>query len=157
VKRVIIGLFLSLATTQTASAFDLESPRGISQNEWNKSSEYQNFQCPTNTARGEGVDMNFTTNRADDFYYVTCTPIQVPTKIEIVETITAVAVITPQPFLLIETKTVTDTPTTVIDTATALSDTSTAVNLNGFDWSLFWVQFEMWFKTFFMNFWGIRL
>jgi hypothetical protein len=166
-KRVIIGLVLTMATAQTASAFDLQSPRGISQNEWNASSEYLNFQCPTNTARGEGVDMNFTTTRADDFYFVRCTPIQIPTKIEIMETTTAITVITTQPVAPvtqnpipvapIETKTVTvETPTAVIDTTTALTDTSTVTFLDGFDWSKFWVQFEIWFKSFYAIFWGVK-
>jgi hypothetical protein len=166
-KRVIIGLVIAMATAQTASAFDLQSPRGISQNEWSASSEYLNFQCPANTARGEGVDMNSTTNRSDDFYFVTCIPIQAPTKVQNIETITAITPITPQPVAPVtpnpvpvapvDTKTVTvETSTAVIDTSTALSDTSTATFLDGFDWSKFWVQFEIWFKSFYAIFWGVK-
>jgi hypothetical protein len=167
-KRVIIGLVLAVATAQTANAFDLQSPRGISQSEWNASSEYQNFQCPANSARGEGVDMNFTTNRADDFYFVTCTPRQIPTTVEIADTITAVTVITTQPITPVEPnpvpvaptnpKTITvETTTAVIDTITAQSDTSTATFFGGFDWVKFWVQFEIWFKSFFAKLLGIKL
>jgi hypothetical protein len=55
----------------------------------------------------------------------------------------------------IDTKTVTvETSTAVIDTATALSDTSTATSIDGFDWSKFWVQFEIWFKSFLQSFGG---
>jgi hypothetical protein len=57
----------------------------------------------------------------------------------------------------IETKTVTvETPTAVIDTATALSDTTTATIFGGLDWFKFWVQFEIWFKSFFTNLWGVK-
>jgi hypothetical protein len=56
----------------------------------------------------------------------------------------------PAPITPVETKTVT------IDTATVLSDTSTVTNLMDFDWSAFWAQFEVWFKTFFTNFWGVK-
>jgi hypothetical protein len=50
----------------------------------------------------------------------------------------------------------TETSTAVIDTATVLSDTSTAIITNDFDWSAFWVQFEIWFKAFFANYWGLK-
>jgi hypothetical protein len=66
-------------------------------------------------------------------------------------------------FTTIETRMITpvvqvpaETSTAVIDTATVLSDTSTATNLIGFDWSAFWVQFEIWFKSFFANYWGLK-
>jgi opacity protein-like surface antigen len=49
-----------------------------------------------------------------------------------------------------------ETSTAVIDTATALSDTTTVISLIDFDWSAFWVQFEIWFKTFFTSFWGLK-
>jgi hypothetical protein len=73
--RKIIGLTIaSLAITPIAYAHDLRSPLGISQAEWNASATYQNFQCPAGTSRGEGVDMNFTTTRSDDFWFVKCNP-----------------------------------------------------------------------------------
>jgi hypothetical protein len=56
----------------------------------------------------------------------------------------------PVPITPIETKTVT------VDTATVLSDTSTVTNLIEFDWSAFWLQFEIWFKSFFANYWGLK-
>jgi hypothetical protein len=63
----------------------------------------------------------------------------------------------PVPVAPIDTKTVTvETTTAVIDTATALSDTSTATSLGEFDWFKFWVQFEIWFKSFFAIFWGVK-
>ena len=49
-----------------------------------------------------------------------------------------------------------ETSTAVIDTATVLSDTNTATITNDFDWSAFWTQFEIWFKAFFANFWGVK-
>jgi hypothetical protein len=63
----------------------------------------------------------------------------------------------PVPVAPIDTKTVTvETSTAVIDTATALSDTSTATSIDGFDWSKFWVQFEIWFKSFYAIFLGVK-
>lgn len=66
-------------------------------------------------------------------------------------------------FTTIETRVITpvvqvpaETSTAVIDTVTVLSDTSTAIITNDFNWSAFWVQFEIWFKTFFTNFWGVK-
>ena len=50
----------------------LWSPPGISQSAWNATPDYQAFQCPAGTLRGEGVDMNFTADRSDDRYFVTC-------------------------------------------------------------------------------------
>ena len=166
-KRVIIGMVLALATAQTASAFDLESARGISQDQWNQSNEYKNFQCPANTARGEGVDMNFTTNRADDFYFVTCTPIQAPAKIEIVETVTVVTTITtplvqpatqnPVSITPVETKTaLSDTKTVVVDTSTVIvAETLTAqvnyakIDWETVDWETFnWEEFLIWLTAY---------
>ena len=49
-----------------------------------------------------------------------------------------------------------ETSTVVIDTATVLSETNTAIITNDFDWSAFWTQFEIWFKAFFANFWGVK-
>jgi hypothetical protein len=61
------------------------------------------------------------------------------------------------PVAPIDTKTITvETSTAVIDTATVLNDTNTVTNLNNFDWSAFWVQFEILFKSFFANFWGVK-
>jgi hypothetical protein len=49
-----------------------------------------------------------------------------------------------------------ETPTVVIETATVLSDTNTAIITDVFDWSAFWVQFEIWFRAFFTSFWGLK-
>jgi hypothetical protein len=63
----------------------------------------------------------------------------------------------PVPVAPIDTKTVTvETTTAVIDTTTALSDTSTATSIDEFNWSKFWVQFEIWFKSFYAIFWGVK-
>ena len=49
-----------------------------------------------------------------------------------------------------------ETSTAVIDTASVLSDTNSVTITNVFDWLAFWTQFEIWFKTFFANFWGVK-
>ena len=49
-----------------------------------------------------------------------------------------------------------ETSTVVMDTATVVSDTSTATNFDDWDWSAFWIQFEIWWKTFYTNFWGVK-
>ena len=51
-----------------------------------------------------------------------------------------------------------DTKTVTTETATVITETATASTIDAFDfnWSAFWVQFEIWFKTFFANFWGVK-
>jgi hypothetical protein len=135
-KIVIAVLALLLGTITTANAdLYVESPRGVTQAEWNNSDSYKNFNCPSGYARGEGVDMNFTTNRADDFWFVNCSPIVVyePTPIYTPtptptatqsETSTATVVST-------VTTPTNNTPSNVVtDTSTATTDTATATITN---------------------------
>jgi hypothetical protein len=109
-KKLIAISVITVMSITPAFANYIESPRGISQSEWHASSTYQNFQCPTGTSRGEGVDMNFTTTRSDDFYFVTCSPIIIPTP-------------TPTP-VISETSTVTVIPTITENTNISSSSTS---------------------------------
>ena len=61
------------------------------------------------------------------------------------------------PVAPVDTKTVTiDTATVVTDTLTALSDTSTAISWFDFGWVEFLKQFELWFKSFYGQIWGVR-
>ena len=76
----------------------------------------------------------------------------VNTPAPVVQDPVPVAPVTP-----VDTKTVTiDTATVVIDTVTASSDTSTAMSWFDFDWSAFLVQFELWFKSFYGDIWGVK-
>jgi hypothetical protein len=172
-KRVIIGLVLAMATAQTASA-DVYVKVDAQGNAiggaimcdaatCGEGSLYSSLTLQPgeryvlqgtghagigNNNPGVNVKHEATTNE----WVVTNNNAPVPT-VERFETIeTRVAPVAP-----IDTKTVTvETSTAVIDTATALSDTSTATMFGGFDWSKFWVQFEIWFKSFFANFWGVK-
>jgi hypothetical protein len=124
----VSALLLGTITTANADLY-LESPRGLTQSQWNNSDTYQNFICPAGYGRGEGVDMNFTSTRSDDFWFVRCTPIQVTTIIPM-PTTTPTPVVTPAPTQS-ETSTATVTPsvTTPVsnNTATVISETTTAV------------------------------
>jgi hypothetical protein len=134
-KRVIIGLVIALASAQSASADGIRSPLGMSQADWNASETYKNFVCPQGTSRGEGVDMNFTTNRSDDFYFVTCKPTVI--YVEPIKTVTPVPLPVPASTKA-ETSTATSSapqpvqtttpkPTPII-TPVAVTDTATAIN-----------------------------
>ena len=76
-KKVISALVFSLlvvgftpATAATVSRLD--SAPGQSQSDWEATDAYKAFTCPEGTLRGVGVDLNFTTDRSDDKYFVTC-------------------------------------------------------------------------------------
>ena len=106
----------------------IQSPTGLTQEQWNASDAYKNFNCPNNYGREEGVDLNFTTTRADDYWYVSCAPrVEVtPMRIDVAP----IQVTTPPPVV---TETVTATVTTnnitpavTIETATTVSETTTA-------------------------------
>lgn len=59
----------------------LDSAPGQSQSDWEATDAYKAFTCPEGTLRGAGVDLNFTTDRSDDKYFVTCdepTPVATP-------------------------------------------------------------------------------
>jgi hypothetical protein len=133
-KRVIIGLVIALASAQSASADGIRSPLGMSQADWNASETYKNFVCPQGTSSGEGVDMNFTTTRSDDFWFVECKP--TPIYVEPIRTVTPVpaksetstATISAPQQVQITTPEITPTitPVVVTDTATAVNKVETA-------------------------------
>jgi hypothetical protein len=176
VKRVIIGLVLALATAQTASA-DVYVKVDAQGNAIGGAIMCDAATCGAGSLyssltlqpgeryvlQGVGVHHGIGNNNpgvdvkheaATNEWVVTNnnTPAPVVERFT-VNTPAPVVQITP-----IETKTITsDTKTVVFDTATVLSDTNTALSLDGFDWSEFWAQFEIWFKSFFTSFWGFRL
>jgi hypothetical protein len=110
----------------------IQSPTGLTQAQWLESDTYKTFNCSAGYMRSEGIDLNFTTSRADDFYFIECLPIRVFPPTPIFTAIpTPVTVITPTP---VETSTVTITPittpvlgaVTVTETITASTETTTA-------------------------------
>jgi hypothetical protein len=176
-KRAIMGVILALATAQTASAdvYVKVDANGnavggaivcdaatcgagsiYSQLTLNPGESYvlQGFGHNGIGNNNPGVDVKHeaTTNE----WVVTNNNTPTPT-VERFETLETRVIASPVSNFVPDTNTViADTSTAVIDTATVLSDTSTVTNLIGFDWSAFWVQFEIWFKTFFTNFWGVK-
>jgi hypothetical protein len=177
-KRVIIGLVLALATAQTASAdvyvkVDAQgnaiggaivcdavtcgSGSLYSKLTLNPGESYV-LQGTGHVGIGNnnpGVDVKH--EAATNEWVVTNNNTPAPTveRFTTIETRPVAPVI--QVPILVETSTViSETSTAVIDTTTALSDTKTATSLIGFDWSAFWIQFEIWFKTFFANYWGFK-
>jgi hypothetical protein len=119
VKVIVVTIALTITATTYAVADGVQSPRGISQSDWNASSTYQNFQCPSGTARNEGVDMNYTTNRNDDYWFVTCDPIPVYVPAPI-NTTTPIATVS-------DTATVTTNNTNTISSNTTITNTNTTV------------------------------
>jgi hypothetical protein len=76
-KNILSALIFSLVATGVSPAYAatvsrLESAPGQSQSDWEATDAYKAFVCPEGTLRGGGVDMNFTTDRGDDKYFVTC-------------------------------------------------------------------------------------
>ena len=76
-KKILSALIFSLVATGVSPAYAatvsrLESAPGQSQSDWEATDAYKAFVCPEGTLRGGGVDMNFTTDRGDDKYFVTC-------------------------------------------------------------------------------------
>jgi hypothetical protein len=76
-KKIISALVFSLlavgvAPAHAATVSRLESAPGQSQSDWEATDAYKAFVCPEGTLRGGGVDLNFTTDRSDDKYFVTC-------------------------------------------------------------------------------------
>jgi hypothetical protein len=144
-KRKAILVIAIMMIMPGANAAGIRSANGQSQSAWNATPEYQNFQCPAGTARGEGVDMNFTTDRSDDYYFVECTTITTPAP-AIAPTITETSTV----------QAVTPTVTTITDTRTAtvvtnnVSSTTTTVS-SSFDWDIFMVNFSKWFNAWFSN------
>ncbi len=179
---VIANLLWAAPVAQAREVARIQSAPGQSQASWNASAQYQAFQCPTGTARGEGVDMNYTSTRSDDFHYAICvelwqpapTPVPTPSP-------------TPSPTPQSETATVTVAPSTTVVTAiptptaeptplavSTPSDTPTATSTltatqsesatvastttaPAFDYQAFLQMFIAWFQTWFtqfLNTWG---
>lgn len=120
----VSALTISTITTAHADLY-IQSPRGISQTEWNNSDTYKNFICPSGYGRGEGVDMNFTTTRADDFYFVECSPIVVA-PMPIYTTTPVTPTPTPQTDTATVTTTVSATTPTTSNTTPVVTETTTA-------------------------------
>ena len=86
-KKIVSALVLSLvvvgfAPATAATVSRLDSAPGQSQSDWEATDAYKAFTCPEGTLRGGGVDLNFTTDRSDDKYFVTCdepSPVSTPT------------------------------------------------------------------------------
>jgi hypothetical protein len=112
----VSALLLGTITTANADLY-IQSPIGLTQAQWNASDAYKNFTCPAGYGRGEGVDLNFTTSRADDFWFVSCEEI-------IVRPITPTPIATTTP---VPTQTETSTATTTPSTTTPTNSTTTAV------------------------------
>jgi hypothetical protein len=171
-KRVIIGLILALATAQTANA-DVYVKVDAQGNAIGGAIMCDAATCGAGSLyssltlnpgesyvlQGVGVHHGIGNNNPGvDVKHEATTNEWVVTNNNTPEpvverfTVNTPAPIVKDPVLVapVETKTVT------VDTATVLSDTSTVTNLIGFDWSAFWVQFEIWFKSFFANYWGLK-
>jgi hypothetical protein len=161
-RKAIVAILALTSISPVAQANEvarIQSAPGQSQSSWIATAEFQAFQCPTGTSRGGGVDMNFTTDSRDDYYFATCSEVTSPA-------------ITPNP-----------TPTTspsVSDTSTATVQTSassTAASSSGststssstvtttetttataaFDYQAFFQMFIAWFQNWFAQFlatWG---
>ncbi len=165
----VTALVLAITTTPALAneVSRIQSAPGQSQASWNASAEYQAFQCPAGTYRGEGVDMNFTTIRSDDYYYAYCfepvapspvtTPSPTPT-VAPVETATATTTPTSESTVVASSGSSTSTSTssgssTPIETTTATVGTTTAP----FDYQAFLQMFITWFQSWFTQFlatWG---
>ena len=171
-KRIIIGLILALATTQTASA-DVYVKVDAQGKAIGGAIMCDAATCGAGSLyslltlnpgesyvlQGVGVHHGIGNNNpgvdvkheaATNEWVVTNNNTPAPVVERFTVNTPTPVVQDPVPVTPTETKTVT------VDTATVLSDTSTVTNLVEFDWSVFWVQFEIWFKTFFANYWGLK-
>lgn len=124
---IVVSALLIGAIAPANADLYVQSPTGLTQAQWNATDTYKNFACPSGYARGEGVDMNFTTSRADDYWFVSCTLIvETPPRPIYVEPTP-----TPTPTLAqTETSTATvvsnTTPAVVAETTTTVTETTTA-------------------------------
>jgi hypothetical protein len=148
-KRVIIGLVIALATAQSASA-----DRYIKVDAQGNALSGA-IMCDAATCGAGSIYSQLTLNPGERYVLEIEEPVIVPQpsapSIPTVETPTATI---PVPAPINTTPTLTDTKTVIVETPTVVIETTTAVV--GFDWSVFWIQFEIWFKTFFANFWGVK-
>ena len=80
---VLLTLFMPIANADTdpfpgvANSAEIPGTRisssaGMTQSQWEATSTYQAFTCPSGAGRGIGVDLNFTTDRSDDVQYAYC-------------------------------------------------------------------------------------
>jgi hypothetical protein len=145
ISAVVVSLFFALITVANANANEvarITSERGVTQAQFEASSQFQSFICPEGTGRGIGIDMNFTTDRSDDTWFMTCNIIGkiIPRPLP-VETVTAITLPVAPP-TIIETVTVlvapvvvvqpveakqivVATPVATVETTTAIVDTLT--------------------------------
>ena len=63
---------IGIPPASAATVSRLDSAPGQSQADWEATDAYKAFICPEGTLRGGGVDLNFTSDRSDDKYFVTC-------------------------------------------------------------------------------------
>ena len=61
----------ALSGTELPGSRITSSP-GLTQAQWEATSTYKSFVCPTGSGRAVGVDMNFTTTRSDDTWFAYC-------------------------------------------------------------------------------------
>lgn len=106
---ILIAYFLFIFELPSkANGLRIQSPKGMSQSAWEATAEYKAFQCPDGYGRGVGVDMNFTTDKSDDFYFVQC------------EKRDPIIITPPQP--VIDTSTTQVSPKPITDTITATTN-----------------------------------
>lgn len=162
-KRKAILVVAIMMIMPGANAAGIRSANGQSQSAWNATPEYQNFQCPEGTLRGDGIDMNFTTDRSDDYYFIECNPkiVYIPTPLPTPAPIapSAPVVDTPTATTSITTTVVQITPTVstaIVDTATVtIAKPSTTrvdyskINWETIDWATFnWEDFLAWLTAY---------
>ena len=104
----------ALSGTELPGSRITSSP-GLTQAQWEATSTYRSFVCPTGSEKAAGVDLNFTTTKNDDRWFAYC-----------VKTWTQPANQNPT---VTDTKTVSTTvPSSTIDTRTATSGTAGATS-----------------------------
>ncbi len=121
------GLLSSPALASEINGSRITSAPGMPQSEWVSSSLYKSFICPEGFGREEGLDMNYTTTRADDTYFVSCYAREVIVSTVTSETPTATVTpptnnLSPNPT---PSPTVADTSTSTSQTTSSISETST--------------------------------
>lgn len=162
-RKAIVAILALTSISPVAQANEvarIQSAPGQSQSAWNASSQYQSFQCPAGTLRGEGVDMNYTTDRSDDYYFAYCfeapapapviTPTPTPTSSPTVSETSTATVQTPSSTTASSSGSTSTAPATTTRTE---STTATAA----FDYQAFFQMFIAWFQTWFAQFlaaWG---
>ena len=83
IAAMVLSLFTSVASADTdpfpsvANGGEIPGTRissspGVTQSQWEATSTYLAFNCPTGSGRGMGVDLNFTTTNSDDTWYAYC-------------------------------------------------------------------------------------